>query len=133
MPGAAWLRRHGHRPDWLLAAAALVIMLSTSVAGGTWQLPAGWAVFVVVLSWLPLTVRAPWPLPVLAAVLTAETVHIALAGHAHPPAATLPAATMLALYTVATRYPAWVAWTAAVAAGAAQFAVALANQRPSGL
>ena len=62
-------RRYGNWPDWLLTAAALVIMLSTSVAGDSWQLPAGWAAVVVVLSWLPLTVRASWPLPVLAAVL----------------------------------------------------------------
>jgi signal transduction histidine kinase len=34
---------------------------------------------------------------------------------------------MLALYTIATRYPARVAWTAAVAAGAVQFTVALAS------
>jgi hypothetical protein len=125
--GAGQLRRYCSHPDWLLTAAALMIMLSTGVAGDTWQLPAGWAAVVVVLSWLALTVRASWPLPVLAAVLTADTVHIALAGHAHPPAATLPAATMLALYTVATRYSARVAWTAAAAAGAVQFAVALGS------
>ncbi len=127
MSGAARLRRYGTRPDRLVTAAALVIMLSTGVPGDTWQLPAGWAAVVVVLSWLPLTVRASWPLPVLAAVLTADTVHIALAGHAHPPAATLPAATMLALYTIATRYPARVAWTTAVAAAIVQFAVALGS------
>jgi signal transduction histidine kinase len=90
-------------------------------------LPAGWAAVVVVLSWLPLTVRTSWPLPVLAAVLTADTAHIALAGHAHPAAGALPAATMLALYTVATRYPAPVAWTAAAAAGVTQFTVALVS------
>jgi signal transduction histidine kinase len=127
MTGPTRLRRYLSRPDWLLAAAALVVMLSTGVPGGSWQLPAGWAAVVVVLSWLPLTVRASWPLPVLAAVFIADTAHIALAGHAHPAAATLPAATMLALYTVATRYPARVAWTAAAAAGVIQFAVALVS------
>jgi signal transduction histidine kinase len=129
MTGAPRLRRYLSRPDWLLAAAALVIMLSTGVAGDSWQLPAGWAAVVVVLSWLPLTVRAAWPLPVLAAVLAADTAHIALAGHAHPAAGTLPAATMLALYTVASRYPARVAWTAAAAAGIIQFTVALVSFR----
>ena len=87
---ATQLRRYLSRPDWLLTGAALVIMLSTSVADDSWQLPAGWAAGVVVASWLPLTVRASWPLPVLAAVLTADTAHIALAGHAHPAAATMP-------------------------------------------
>jgi signal transduction histidine kinase len=129
---AAGLRRYRGSPDRLLTAAALVIMLATGVAGDTWHLPAGWAAAVVVLSWLPLTVRASWPLPVLAAVFTADTVHIALAGHAHPPVAVLPAATMLALYTVATRYPARVAWTAAAAAGAAQFTAAIVSY-PRGL
>jgi signal transduction histidine kinase len=127
MTGATRLRRYLSRPDELLTAAALVIMLSTGVAGGSWQLPPGWAAIVVVLSWLPLTVRASWPLPVLAAVFIADTAHIALAGHAHLAASTLPAATMLALYTVATRYPARVAWTAAAAAGVIQFAVALVS------
>ncbi|MGO9221322.1 MAG: sensor histidine kinase [Streptosporangiaceae bacterium] len=131
--GAARLRRYLSRPDQLLTAAALVIMLSTSVPGDTWQLPAGWAAAVVVLSWLPLTMRAYWPLPVLAAVLAADTVHIALAGHAHPPAGTIPAATMLALYTVAARYPARVAWAAAAAAGVVQFTVALVSYPHAGL
>jgi signal transduction histidine kinase len=130
--GATRLRRYLSRPDWMLTAAALVIMLSTGVAGDSWQLPAGWAAVVVVASWLPLTVRTSWPLPVLAAVLAADTVHIALAGYAHPATSTLPAATMLALYTVATRYPARVAWTAAAAAGAVQFTVALASYPHAG-
>ena len=127
MSGAGRLWRYCSRPDWLLTAAALVIMLLTGVPGDSWQLPTGWAAVVVVLSWLPLTVRASWPLPALAAVLAADTAHIALAGHAHPPSATLPAATMLALYTVATRYPARVAWTAAAVAGVVQFTVALVS------
>ena len=63
MSGAAQLRRYLSRPDWLLTAAALVIMLLTGVPGDTWQLPAGWGAVVVVLTWLPLTVRASWPLP----------------------------------------------------------------------
>jgi hypothetical protein len=127
MTGAAQLRRYLSRPDWLLTAAALVVMLSTSVAGDSWQSPAGWAAVVVLLSWLPLNVRTSWPLPVLAVVLAADTVHIAVAGYAHPAEGTLPAATMLALYTVATRYPARAAWTAAAAAGVTQFTVALVS------
>jgi signal transduction histidine kinase len=129
MPWPARLMRRGSRSDWLLTAAALVIMLSVSIAGGSWQLSAGWTVVVVALTWLPLTVRASWPLPVLAAVLTADTVHIAVAGHAHPAAGTLPAATMLALYTVSVRYPARVAWAAAATAGIIQFTVALVSYR----
>ena len=126
------LRRYGRRSDWLLTAAALAVILLTSVPGGGWQLPAGWAAVVAVASWLPLTVRIPWPLPVLAVVLVANTAHIAVAGHAHPAAGTLPAATMLALYTVATRYPARAAWTAAAAAGVIQFTVALVSYPHAG-
>ncbi len=40
MTGPTRLRRYLSRPDWLLAAAALVVMLSTGVPGGSWQLPA---------------------------------------------------------------------------------------------
>jgi signal transduction histidine kinase len=130
--GSAQLRRYLSRPDWLLTVAALLLMLATSVAGGTWQLPAGWAVVVVVVSWTPLTVRAFWPLPVLAAVFTADTVHIAVAGHAHPPAATIPAATMLALYTIACRYPVRMALTVTAATGVAQLIVALVSYPNAG-
>jgi signal transduction histidine kinase len=127
------LRRYESRPDLVLTAAALAIMLSTSVAGHTWQLPAEWAAVVVVLSWLPLTVRTSYPVPVLVAVLASDTVHIALAGHAHSSSATVPVATMLALYTVGTHYPARVAWSAAAAAAIIQFTVALASYPRVGL
>ena len=40
MSGAAQLRRYGSRPDRLLTAAALVIMLLTGVPGDTWLLQA---------------------------------------------------------------------------------------------
>ena len=132
MTRTAQLRRYGSRTDWLLTAAALTITLLTSVPGGSWQLPAGWAAAVAVASCLPLTVRLRWPLPALAAVLAADTVHIAVAGHAHPAAATIPAATMLALYTVAARFPARVAWTAAAAAGATQLTAALLTNPHAG-
>jgi signal transduction histidine kinase len=123
------LARHDSRSGWLLTAAALAIMLSVSLAGRDWQLPAGWTAIVVVLTWLPLTARASWPLPVLGIALTADTVHIAVAGHAHPASGTLPVATMLALYTVAVRYPPRLAWAAAATAGVIQFAVALLSYR----
>ena len=128
---AAWLRRYGGRSEWLLTAAALPVMLLIS-APGSWQLPEGWAAVVVVASWLPLTVRLSRPLPVLAAVLAADTAHVALAGHAHPASATIPIATMLALYTIAARFPARMAWTAAATAGATLLAVALLNSPHAG-
>ena len=40
MTGTARLRRYGSRSDWLLTAAALAVILLTSVpGGGSWQLP----------------------------------------------------------------------------------------------
>jgi hypothetical protein len=82
MTRVSLLRWHRSHPDSLLNAAALLAMLSTSVGGRDWQLPAGWSSLVVVLSWLPLTVRSSWPLPVFAGVLVVDTVHVAIAGHA---------------------------------------------------
>jgi signal transduction histidine kinase len=132
MTWTARLRRYGSRTDWLLFGFALTVALVSSVPSGSWQLPAGWAAAVTVASCLPLTVRLRWPLPALAAVLVADTAHIAVAGHAVPPAATIPAATMLALYTIATRYPARAAWTAAAAVAAIQLAVALVSYHHPG-
>jgi signal transduction histidine kinase len=132
MTWTARLRRYGSRTDWLLFGAALTVTLVTSVPGGSWQLPAGWTAVVAVASCLPLTVRLRWPLPALAAVLVADTAHIAVAGHAVPASSTIPAATMLALYTVATRYPARAAWTAAAAVAAIQLAVALVSYQHPG-
>jgi len=132
MTQAVRLRRYGSRTDWLLTAAALTVTLLTSVPGDSWQLPAGWGAVAAVVSCLPLAVRLRWPLPALAAVLVADTAHIAAAGHAHPAVAVVPAATMLALYTFATRYPARDAWTAAAAAAAIQLTVALVSyQHPA--
>ncbi|MGF7235440.1 MAG: sensor histidine kinase [Frankia sp.] len=127
LPG--WHRIH---PDVLLTIAALGLMLLTGLTGHGWQLPAGWATLVVILTWLPLTARTVWPLPALAAVVAADTVHIVVAGHAHPPVATVPVATMLAVYTVASRYSGRVAWSAAAAVAIVEFAVAVASYSAKG-
>src|ERR1022692_2570392 len=112
---------------WLVMAAALAVMLTTGVPDRTWQVQQAWAVVIIVLSWLPLTVRWRWPIPVLGMALCADTVHIVLAGHAQPSASILPAATMLALFTIGSRYTAPVAWTAAVIAGIAEFSAAVTS------
>lgn len=131
-PGAARLRRYRVGPEGLVTAAALAAMLAVGIVGGTWQLRPGWAAAVTVLSWLPLTVRGTWPLPVLAAVLAADTAHVALAGLAHPPTTLIPLATMLALYTIATCRPAREAWAAAAAAGGTLFTAALLSYPHAG-
>jgi hypothetical protein len=120
---AAQHRRIG--AEALLTAAALPIMLVISLTGPQRPLSIPWTLTLVALAWLPLTVRSRWPLPVLAVVLTVDTVYIAVAGHAHPPAAIVPVATMLALYTVAARYPTKLACSATAAVAAVQFSVAV--------
>src|SRR6266496_4856062 len=90
-----WCRAH---TDALLTAAALVIMLIAGVPADRRGIALGWELLLLALAWLPLTVRTVWPLPVAVAVIVADAVHIAVAGHGNPPSTTVPAATMLALY-----------------------------------
>ncbi|WP_375479693.1 sensor histidine kinase [uncultured Jatrophihabitans sp.] len=107
------LHRYRSQPDPLFAAAALAIMLATGITGHTWGVSSGWVVLLVLVAWSPALLRTRWPLPVLVVAAIADTVHVVVAGHAHHPASIFPAVTMLALYTVGTRYPARAAWTAA--------------------
>jgi signal transduction histidine kinase len=65
-------------------------------------------------------------------VLACDSVHIAIAGNGHPAVQTVPVATMLALYTVGTRYSARVAWSAATAAAALELTVALVGYSGTG-
>ncbi|MEP7021724.1 MAG: histidine kinase, partial [Pseudonocardiales bacterium] len=120
------------RPETLLTVAALPLMLVLSLAGHGRPSSITWTIVVIVLAWLPLTVRSRWPLPVLGVVLAVETVDIAFTAHAHPAATILPVATMLALYTVAARHSARLAWAATAVVAAVQFGVALINH-PTGL
>jgi signal transduction histidine kinase len=108
-----WSRDHF---EALLTAAALPLILVTSAPGGHWA--SGWEPVLAVAAWLPLIVRNRWPVLVAALVVLLETVDIVVAAHGHPSEATVPVATMLALYTVSLRSSARVAWgTAAVVAG----------------
>lgn len=116
-----WCRSHS---EALLTAATLLIMLVTSVPTHGRGIPLGWELLLLVLAWLPLTVRTWWPMPVVIAVVTVDTVHIAVAGHEHPASAVLPAATMLALYTVSGRHSARVAWCTAAVTAVLQVTVA---------
>jgi signal transduction histidine kinase len=118
-----WSRDHF---DTLLTLAALPVILLTSapsVRGAT-----GWELMLAVVSWAPLTVRTRWPLPVAAAVVFVNTVDIIVAAHGHPSMATIPIATMLALYTVSLRSTARVAWASALLAAAVQATTALLSR-----
>lgn len=116
-----WCQGHS---EALLTAAALLIMVLAGVPGDRRGIALGWELLLIVLAWLPLTVRTVWPIPVVVVVVTLDTVHIAVAGHGHPASATVPAATMLALYTVSLRHSARVAWWTAAVTAAAQFTMA---------
>lgn len=121
---AKWCRRH---VETLLTAATLPIALAISAPGSHW--PSDWRIGLTVLAWLPLTVRTRWPLPVAAVVVLLDAVHIAVAAHAHPAAGLVPAASMLALYTVSVRCSARAAWSSAIVAAALQYTVAALSPR----
>src|ERR1700722_19253741 len=123
---AEWWQRHH---EALLTAAPLLVM----VAAGYPSRRVGWQgeLLLGALAWVPLTVRNRWPSFVLAVVTAVDTVSIVVAGHVHPPQAVLPAATMLALYTVSVWWPGRWAWIAAAAAGILQFGVSFTT--PLGL
>jgi signal transduction histidine kinase len=116
-----WCRGHS---EALLTAAALLVMLLAGIPGDRRGIALGWELLLIVGAWLPLTVRTVWPMPVVVVVATVDTVHIAIAGHGHPASVIVPAATMLALYTVSSRHPARVAWCTAAITAAAQVTVA---------
>ncbi len=119
---AEWWQRHH---EALLTSAALVVMVISGYPSRHVGLQ--WDLLLGALAWLPLIVRNRWPALVLVVVAAVDTVSIAVAGHAHSPEAVLPAATMLALYTVSVRWPARRAWAAAAVVGIIQFVVATAT------
>jgi signal transduction histidine kinase len=129
MDRLAQLWRHRRDPELLITIATLMVMLVSGLSGRSWQVMTGWAVVIVVASWLPLIGRTVWPLPVLAIAAAIDTVHIGLAGHAHQPTPVVPAATMLALYTVGSRYSARVAWLCAAVVALVQVTVGFASYR----
>jgi signal transduction histidine kinase len=117
---AQWCRSHGQD---VLTAVALPLILVVNAPPGHW--PSGWDVILAIATWAPLTVRMRWPLPVAVTVGALDTAQIALAGHEHPATATLPVATMLALYTVSVRCPARTAWLTAAVTAAVWFITAV--------
>lgn len=69
------------------------------------------AIVLTGIGWAPLLVRHRWPVAALAVVLAIECLHIALVPLAVPVQFTsIPVATMVATYTIATRYPWRSAW-----------------------
>ncbi|RZS91144.1 signal transduction histidine kinase [Motilibacter rhizosphaerae] len=115
---------------WLtLAALPLMAALALTTADGPRSVPLIGA--LVVVAWLPLTLRSRHPWAVLVAVGALDTAGIAAAGHAHPPSTIVPVATILALGTVATRFSSNLVWAATASVIAVQLGAAVV-QHPSG-
>jgi signal transduction histidine kinase len=115
-----WSAHHGEE---LLTALALPVLAVTAAPSG--HAPTALELVLVALTWLPLTVRTRWPVPVAIVVGLLDTVRIVVAGHGTPSSGTLPAATMLALYTVGVRASSRVTWTLAATTAAVQYVTAL--------
>ncbi|MFC6704541.1 sensor histidine kinase [Flexivirga alba] len=129
--GWAWLTEPGDRPtraDRSATAIALVVMLAAVILRSRHaEYPGAERLVFTVLAWLPLLVRTRWPGLVLVATLFVEALQLivmrdqgadiptAVAVAAYQP---VPVATMLAVYTVATRRPQQQGWlTASAVAG----------------
>ncbi|SDJ47261.1 Signal transduction histidine kinase [Frankineae bacterium MT45] len=116
----------------LLTVAVLGIGLLSVLPFGAHQTQSAWELVLTFGAWLPLLLRSRWPLPVAVVATSIDAVHIGLAAHHHPPQSVFPAATMLALYTVALRCAPRVSWISGVAAAAIQFFVGLASSSSAG-
>ncbi|WNM31681.1 sensor histidine kinase [Streptomyces sp. Li-HN-5-11] len=111
-----WLIRHDRVRDALPAVAVtLVAAAATAIGKAGWHEP-HWADAVwTALSCLPLVVRSRWPMGVTLLTLAVDLTLIAFAPHI----ALAPAASLVALYTLATRGSRRTAWIAGIAAAVA--------------
>ncbi|MEW2462826.1 sensor histidine kinase [Streptomyces massasporeus] len=124
------LARHERLRDGL-PAVVLVLVAAVASAGGEggsgWHAPRVGAAAWTALACAPLVVRSRWPLPVVLASLAVDLAHMALV----PTVSLAPAASLVALYTLATRSSRRTAWTAGLIASALITAVyAVADSEP---
>ena len=115
--------------------AVLATMLTVvTVRQGHAEFPGATLLTFTLLAWLPLLFRTRWPLPVLGAVVLAESLRLVLVPVLDPglstPIATaayqpVPLATMAAAWTVASRVPRTIGWASGGAAAVALLAVSL--------
>lgn len=106
----------------------MLVLASIGDEGLQWPHPSLLA--LIALAWLPLTVRTRWPLAVVGAAAAVEAAHLAL--HDTATVAALfpaPVATMLALYTLATRRDWRFVWPTALSCVLLLTAVAFAADR----
>jgi signal transduction histidine kinase len=111
-----WLARHDRIADSVPAVPLVVIAAAATAAGKDgWQEPRWHEVVWTALSCMPLAFRSRWPLGVALFTLAGDLTLMAVASHISP----TPAASLIALYTLALLGTRRTAWTVGVAAAVA--------------
>ncbi|MGX1372109.1 signal transduction histidine kinase [Streptomyces canus] len=123
-----WVARHERIADALPAVALLVVAVGAAAAGDSgWHEPRAAGVAWTALSCVPLVFRSRWPLPVVVLTLAVDLTAMAVA----PDRVLAPAASLVAVYTLATRSDRRTAWTVGVLAAVAVAGVyAAGHQEP---
>ncbi|AVV46348.1 two-component sensor histidine kinase [Streptomyces sp. P3] len=123
-----WLARHDRIRDALPAVPLIVIATAaTAVGKNDWHEPRWDEVVWMALSCVPLAFRSRWPLGVAVFTLAGDLTLMAVASHIAP----TPAASLVALYTLAVHGSRRTAWSVGVAAGVAITGVYAATQAES--
>ena len=132
------------RPRWWAETLFLVValgcmLLTATVRQGHAEFPGTLLLAFTLLAWLPLVLRTRWPLAALGGVVAVEAMHLivvpaidpgqtltgSLAMGAYQP---VPLATMIAVWTVASRRTRRLGWAAGIGAGLLLFAVGVIAQ-----
>lgn len=111
-----WLARHDRVRD-MLPAVPLIVITAAATAVGTsaWHEPHWGEVVWMGLSCAPLVVRSRWPLQVALVTLAGDLTLMTIASHT----SLTPAASLIALYTLATLGTRRIAWTVGLVAALA--------------
>ncbi|MFF9676852.1 sensor histidine kinase [Streptomyces eurythermus] len=110
-----WLARHARLRDALPGVLVVLVAVAAGAVGtggSGWHAPRLGGVTWTALACAPLVVRTRWPLPVVLVTLAVDLVHMART----PDFSLSPAASLVALYTLATRSSRRIAWAVGVAA-----------------
>ncbi|MFF5979627.1 sensor histidine kinase [Streptomyces olindensis] len=111
-----WLARHDRVRDALPAVPLIVIaMAATAIGTSGWHEPRWDEVVWTALSCVPLAVRSRWPLRIALFTVAGDLTLMAVASHIAP----TPAASLVALYTLALRGERRTAWAVGLTAAVA--------------
>ncbi|MFF7173105.1 sensor histidine kinase [Streptomyces pseudovenezuelae] len=123
-----WLTRHERIADALPAVPLIVIATAaTAVGKNDWHDPRWGEAVWMALSCVPLAFRSRWPLGVALLTVVGNLTLLAVAPHIAP----TPAASLVALYTLAAHGSRRTAWSVGVAAAVAISGVYAATQAES--